>query len=168
MTDEQNKKLIQQIKNKAIMLLGIREHSYKELSEKLSKHFTECPKELMSEILDDLVAKNYLSDERYTELYVRSRQKKYGIQRIKQELKQKGVSADLISEQTEILDDDQQFKNAFELWSKKYKNQLPTDSKEFAKQARFLQSRGFSFSIIGKVLKNLSDLIENSDNLDDF
>ena len=41
--------------------------------------------------------------------------------------------------------------NAKAVWRKKY-NAAPSSREEWAKQARFLQSRGFGFEIIKKVI----------------
>ena len=43
---------------------------------------------------------------------------------------------------------------AHSVWQKKY-GKLPESREEWAKQARFLQSRGFGFDVIKRVLKGM-------------
>ena len=62
--------------------------------------------------------------------------------RIQQELKQKGVSAELIEQ---YLDNNDYWRNiAKEVREKRFGATLPKDYKDIAKQMRFLQYRGFS------------------------
>jgi len=42
------------------------------------------------------------------------------------------------------------------VWEKKY-DSLPTSREDWARQARFLQSRGFGFDVIKKVLNTKKD-----------
>jgi regulatory protein len=66
------------------------------------------------------------------------------------ELREKGVADDLIASAVEEVKANE-FDNAREICRKKYKSS-PTSREEWAKQARFLQSRGFGFDVIKKVL----------------
>ena len=66
------------------------------------------------------------------------------------ELREKGVSQELIETAVEQVKDNE-LDNAFEIWRKKFKVG-PVNHEEWAKQARFLQSRGFCFDVIKKVL----------------
>lgn len=84
-----------------------------------------------------------------------ARRSKYGAQRIAQELKEKGVSADAVAA---ILPElrESELETARAVWAKKF-GVLPQDARERARQMRFLMSRGFSSSIIGKVLHGSGD-----------
>lgn len=106
-------------------------------------------------ILDDFKQRGWLSDERFAEQVSHARQRKFGSQRIANELRQKGVADDVIanaieSAKTNDLD------NARAIWQKKY-GQAPKDKNEWAKQARFLQGRGFGFDIIKRVIAESGD-----------
>ena len=101
-------------------------------------------------ILDDFKAKGWLSDARFTDQMVHARQAKFGVSKIAHELRQKGVSADLVTDAIEKVKVNE-LDNAREIWQKKYKNE-PTNREEWAKQAKFLQSRGFGFDTIKQVL----------------
>lgn len=104
----------------------------------------------MAEILDDFKSRGWLSDTRFTEQLIHARKAKFGSARLKHELREKGIADHL------ILDAIDKFKETEvecgrEVWLKKFKA-LPTSREEWAKQARFLQSRGFGFDVIKKIL----------------
>jgi len=75
-------------------------------------------------------------------------------------LREKGVADDLVAQAVEKVKETE-FENALEIWRKKFK-QNPQNREEWAKQARFLQSRGFGFDVIKKVLNNST---QDEDNL---
>lgn len=78
------------------------------------------------------------------------RQRKFGTNRIANELREKGVSDELIAEAIDAIKDNE-FDNALSVWRKKY-GQAPDGREAWAKQARFMQSRGFGFETIKKVI----------------
>jgi regulatory protein len=99
-------------------------------------------------VIDDLIEKEYLSDERFTEVYIRSRcLRGFGPVKIKAELKNKGVSNHLIQD---YLDPGAAiwFDNAKSEYLKKYAGGPIGDYSSWAKRARFLQSRGFNMDQI--------------------
>ena len=91
-----------------------------------------------------------MSDKRFTEQIVHARQAKFGVAKITHELREKGVSQELIEAAVEQVKGNE-LDNAKEIWRKKFKAS-PASREEWAKQARFLQNRGFGFDIIKKVL----------------
>lgn len=102
--------------------------------------------------MEDFKKRGWLSDERFTEQIVHARKAKFGSARVANELREKGVSDDLIASAVAEVKADE-LSNATEVWRKKY-NSLPKSRDEWTRQARFLQSRGFGFEIIKKVLNN--------------
>jgi regulatory protein len=86
---------------------------------------------------------------------VHARSGRYGSRYIVNELREKGVSAELIEQALPQLQESD-LETARTIWAKKFGKQ-PEDAKERAKQMRFLQSRGFSFPVIAMVLKNVDD-----------
>ena len=133
--------------------MGKREYSYAELGQKLKAYLEEDEDfEQITAILEDFKARGWLSDARFTEQIVHARSHKFGASKIANELREKGVSSDLIESAIEQVKENE-LDNAKEIWRKKFKN--PPDSRdEWARQARFLQSRGFGFDIIKKVLNS--------------
>ncbi len=110
-------------------------------------------------ILEDFKTRGWLSDKRFTEQIVHARQAKFGVAKIAHELREKGVSQELIEAAVEQVKGNE-LDNAKEIWRKKFKA-IPTSRDEWAKQARFLQSRGFGFDTIKSVLNSKDN--DNSD-----
>lgn len=94
-------------------------------------------------VLQQLVDKGLLSDERFAEAYVRMRsQRGYGPQRIRGELHERGVDERLIT--TAIRDQPTDWHRlASQVRVKRFGQESPSDHKERARQMRFLQYRGF-------------------------
>lgn len=103
-------------------------------------------------MLDALEAERLLSDERYTEAYVHSRESRgFGPLRIRAELRERGVDAALVER---YLDQDRERveARAREEHRKKYGSRSPENHSERARQARFLQGRGFPGDVIWRVV----------------
>lgn len=141
------------LRERALGFLSRREYSRLELKRKLSPHAEDAHE--VEALLEDFAARGWLSEARFTEQIVHARRSKYGAQRIVQELKEKGVSADAVAA---ILPElrESELETARAVWAKKF-GVLPRDARERAKQMRFLMSRGFSSGIIGKVLHGNGD-----------
>jgi regulatory protein len=129
--------------------LARREHSRAELQQKLQPYVQEG--ENLNAVLDELEKRNWLSDARAATQWVDAKRGRFGTQRIAHELRQKGIPENLIDETLPQLKETEQ-DAAHEVWQRKF-GVLPLDSKEKAKQIRFLQSRGFSMEVIFKVLR---------------
>jgi len=150
-----------EILHRAVDLLSRREHSHKELHQKLIKKDFDSVD--IYPVLDYLIEKDYLSDERFAESIFRVRvDRGFGWLSIKNELSQKGVCSTIINElnkndeidwylQAELaynkrfntpLDEYFNFKESQSHSSKDKAYQLAV--KEKAKRMRFLQYRGFS------------------------
>lgn len=138
------------LRQRALDYLGKREYSYVELWQKL-KPFAEETDDIPA-LLEDFKKRGWLSDARFTEQMVHARQHKFGSARIAYELREKGIAEHLIEEAIEQVKDSE-LENAKQIWRKKFKT-APASREEWAKQARFLQSRGFGFDLIKKVLSS--------------
>ena len=139
------------LRQRALEYLGKREYSYKELGQKLKPYIDENDDvDSITAILDDFKTRGWLSDVRFTEQMVHARSAKFGSSKIIHELREKGVESTLIECAVEQLKETE-LTSAKEIWQKKYKN-VPVNREEWVKQARFLQSRGFGFDVIKKVL----------------
>ena len=137
------------LRQRALEYLGKREYSAFELANKLKTYADEADD--IPVLITDFKERGWLSDVRFTEHIVRVRQVKFGSAKIANELREKGVSEELITEAVSEVRTSE-LENAAEVWRKKY-NQIASDRNEWAKQARFLQSRGFGFDTIKQVLK---------------
>ena len=127
-----------------------REYSYKELGQKLKTYAEESDD--IPALLDEFREKGWLSDARFTEQIVHARKAKFGSARVAHELREKGIAEDLIADAVASVKAGE-LDHAREIWRKKY-DMPPKTREEWAKQARFLQSRGFGFDIIKKVLNS--------------
>jgi regulatory protein len=139
------------LRARALGLLARREHSAKELQRKLTPHVTEGDD--LEALLQDLIKRGWISDERFAELVVNAKQSRFGSRKLAHELREKGVDENLVLQATTAIDD---LQNAKVVWQKKY-GKSPANRNEWAKQARFLQSRGFGFDVIKQVLKSNED-----------
>lgn len=142
------------MRQRALDYLGKREYSHFELAQKLkafAEDTVESPaSEQISAILEDFKKRGWLSDARFTEQLVHARQARFGSARVANELREKGVADDLIASAVAEVKVNE-LEHAREVCKKKYKAS-PTSREDWAKQARFLQSRGFGFDVIKKVL----------------
>jgi regulatory protein len=138
----------------ALRLLATREYSREELRGKLQARAEEG--ENVEAVLDRMVETGLQSDQRFAESYVRSKGARLGAARIRRELGERGVSGELVATALEetLLDDE--LTRARTVWLKKY-GMLPKDRSDWARQARFLQSRGFPADVIRKLLKEPFD-----------
>lgn len=135
-----------ELRARALRLLARREHTRQELARKLSPHAES--REAVESLLDDLQQRKQLSDERYADLRAHVLGRKYGAARIRQDLKAKGVSDELVARFASPADE---LRKAREILERKYRSPAAT-REERAKRMRFLQSRGFSSEIIFTLL----------------
>ena len=82
------------LRERALRLLARREHARAELARKLSPHADSA--EELEALLDDLVARRLLSDERYVEMRMNSRAARFGNARLAYELRTQGISEELM------------------------------------------------------------------------
>lgn len=126
----------------AVRLLARREHSTRDLKRKLeSKGHAE---DAVDRVLGKLTDKKLLSDERFAASFVAHHGRRgQGPVRIRAELRQQGASDDLI-EAALARSDLNWTAIACEVRARKFGPEPPQGRPERAKQARFLQYRGFS------------------------
>ena len=107
--------------------------------------------------LTELTATGALAEARFTESYVRARAARgKGPVRIRAELAERGVTAE---QSTPALKEVEQDWHALAraVREKRFGPALPTDYKERARQARFLQYRGFDAAQIKSALEGNDD-----------
>ena len=137
------------LKGRALRLLSGREYSRTELERKLAPH-EETPGQL-AEVLDELQAKDFISEARVIESVINRRQAKMGAARIKQELLGKGLGKEAVLDAMASLKATE-LDRARELWRRKFDGPA-ADAAGRAKQMRFLATRGFGGDVIGRVLR---------------
>ena len=138
----------QSLRERAMNFLARREHSVHELIQKLVK--AEFEIDDITNVITRLTEQDLQSDQRFAENYTRYRSNRgFGSQKIRQELKERGVAVDLINDALEQQNIDW-FAIAVTVRSKRFGEQNPDDFKERAKQQRFLQYRGFTHEQINE------------------
>ena len=145
------------LKGRALRLLASREQSRSELEKKLRPH-EETPGQLAL-VLDDLQAKDFISEARVVESVINRRQAKLGASRIRQELFGKGIDKDAVMDAMAGLKATE-FERARELWQKKFASKSDGQALDRAaqtKQMRFLAARGFSGDVIRRVMAGRDD-----------
>lgn len=95
MTEPKNVLSVDTLRQRAMALLGRREYSLAEIRQKL-RPFASDGKRLEA-VLADLVARDWQSDARFAESWVRSHAPRQGVLRLQQDLRQRGVSAEVIA-----------------------------------------------------------------------
>lgn len=136
------------LRGRALRLLSQREHSRAELAAKLRPH-CEATDELDA-LLADLEAKGWLDDKRASDSLVHRKSARFGAARIRQDLQTKGLSPDLIASALAGLQASEAGR-ALSVWQKKFGTPAHTPA-ERAKQMRFLLARGFSASVVSRVV----------------
>ena len=133
---------------RALGYLARREHSRAELARKLSPHAGSADE--LQRLLDDLEQKKLLSDRRFTEVMARSRGDRFGVARVKQELRMHGIDDSLVREAVTALAITE-LQRARAVWRRKF-DTPPAGAAERARQMRFLAQRGFSGEVIRRVV----------------
>lgn len=134
---------------RALRCLALREHSRLELARKLGELGSE---EEVNAELDRLAELGLLSDARFADAYVRAKARRFGAGRLRVELARRGITPELIATAIEESGADGELERAREIHQRKFAA-LPGDAREWARQARFLQGRGFTAEIIRSVLR---------------
>lgn len=145
------------VNSAAMRALSRREYSEFELRSKLERRFDQ---QVVEQVLEALVADHLLSDERFTEVFVRSRiARGQGPTRIRQELRQRGIGDELVSHFLSF-DSDFWLEHAREVVERREDQlaQARSDDPEVRQRARgklgrFLAGRGFPMDVISKILR---------------
>ena len=143
-----------EIRCAVIALLARREYSRAEIEQKYRNKYDE---ELLSRVLDKCQESGYQSDQRFAEMLVRSKTSQgYGLLRILQDGKRKGLSETLLKECIQEQAPDW-FELAVVLCQRKFKEGVDIqDRKLYEKRMRYLLSRGFSYEQAKHAIKSVS------------
>lgn len=144
--------------NSALNSLDYRDHSTREIRQKLMRKFDA---QYVDEAVEKLAELDLINDERYARLYARElfEHKKFGKMRIKSELRARGIAAETVNEAVDELFDEEEPDNIeriVDIIEKKYYNKMNDESgrkKVFAALTRM----GYSFSDIREAMSEFSD-----------
>lgn len=145
----------------ALDLISMRSHSEKELITKLRRKYSQNTAEAVAEKAAEL---GLIDDETFAEMYAREliERKKYGISRVKNELRLKGISSHIIESVLLSLDIDSK-ESIISLVERKYARKL-SDEKGRRQVVAALQRLGYSYSDIKSALNEF----DMSDECEDF
>lgn len=142
----------------ALALLARRDHSSKELQQKLQHRYPERTSEIAA-VLQHLQAQQYQSDTRFAESYLHARLNKgFGLNRIRLELSTKGVSENDIHSLIQQQAPSSAPQVLYKTWLKKFKT-APRTAAEKYKHIQFLRYRGFTQSQINAFFEDLPKLM---------
>ena len=144
------------VKAAALALLAGRDFGRRELAERLTRKG--YPAALVETVLVELAADKSLSEERFVEQFVSQHASRgQGPMRIRVELRERGIESAAIEQ---ALDDTTAdwIESARQARRRRFGAAPPGDFRERAKQARFLQYRGFSSEQIRAALGPGEDL----------
>ena len=144
------------LKGRALRLLSQREHSRAELVAKLAPHVQDGDD--LAAVLDDLQARDFISEARVAESVVHRRAAKLGTQRLVQELRGKGLDEDLVRATADRLRATE-LARAQAVWQQRFGGQPATRPEERARQMRFLAARGFAGDVVRRVVRGAGDEI---------
>ncbi|MDY5212158.1 recombination regulator RecX [Intestinibacter sp.] len=142
-------------KNKALSILSKASQSEKQIRQKLSSDYEE---DTIEKVIEFLQKYKFVDDEDLASRIVNTNVNlnKYGKNKIKQNLYNKGIDKNIIESAIDEIDIDKEFENALYLGKKRYdrlKNEDPR--KAYQKIGNHLAYKGFNYDIIKKVLNKL-------------
>lgn len=158
-----NKNEIFLIKASSLRMLERREHSVKELKDKLLKKGYSIDN--VSSVLENLVELNLLSDERFAEVFVRGRikYKRKSPKSIYFELLKRGVAKELIENELQQLDEEVILDNARELARKKLRSLNNRNSENKLDKLRtHLAYKAYSTRIINQIIEETREEVNNA------
>jgi regulatory protein len=142
------------LRARAIALLARREHAREELRRKLAAHAV--ADDDVEAVLDQLEREGLLSDARYSEQMALRHRGRHGALRLRQKLRGSGVSDTAMAPVVEAARAEEPAQVLVVL---RRKFPLPPgDRVEWARQARYLQNRGFGPEVIRQALRAPSDV----------
>ena len=147
--------LYMKAKNKALNILSKSSQSEKQIRQKLSKDFEE---HTIDRVLEFLQKYKFIDDEDLASRIVNTNVNlnKYGKNKIKQNLYNKGIDKTIIEYAIDEIDTDKEFENALYLGKKRFERLKNEDSKKaYQKIGNHLAYKGFNYDIIKKVLNKL-------------
>ncbi len=137
-----------QIEAICLRLLALRDHSRRELLDKLGSRGFE-PGEA-EPVINAMAEQNWQSDARYAESYIRQRiASGYGPVRIRHELQQRGIA---YADPDAQIGEQGGWQNLLmDVYGKKYGDETSLTQNEWLKRSRFLQQRGFTAEMIKRL-----------------
>ncbi|MHB1457347.1 MAG: regulatory protein RecX [Armatimonadota bacterium] len=148
--------LINKAKERAFKLLDYRKRSISEVEQRLKK--ADYEEDIIKEVIQSLEEMGFLNDEDFTQSWIDSRisGKGMGKNRIKWELRQKGVDDVIADEALSLVDSDSEFDTAMESAERRWhKDHDPDVRSKKRRMASYLARLGFKWETVNRVLSTL-------------
>ncbi|WP_379968493.1 regulatory protein RecX [Epilithonimonas sp. UC225_85] len=144
-----------EIKQKMVNYCVYQDRCHSEVEQKM-RDFLLIP-EAKDEIYLYLIKENYLNEERFTRSYIRGKFyiKHWGRNKIKMNLKQKGINERLISKSMDEIDEEDYEKTVIKIFETYFSTQKGL--KEYQKKSRTIKhllSKGFEYEVILDVIND--------------
>ncbi|MFD0698308.1 regulatory protein RecX [Paenibacillus sp. GCM10027628] len=142
---------------KALRMIGRRQHSSSEVKRKLKEHGFEPP--IIQWTCDTLEQQKYINDEEFAKMWTEHRiySQRKGRNLVRQELQQKGIHKELVQGAMQTIDPDEELQGALKVARTKWKQTSGETIDKKRKTAAFLMRRGYTGSVVSKVLKELNE-----------
>jgi len=138
------------LRDRALGLLARREHARAELARKLAERGFAAA--AVAEVTSALAAEGLVSDARFAAAFVRERiERGWGPLRIRRDLEARGAEPDAVERALAEADADW-VRRAALARARRFGEAAPGDYPEWARQARFLERRGFTREQIRRAL----------------
>lgn len=145
---------------RAINFINYRPRSENEVRKNLNKHKAE--EAVIEEVIERLQKGSMLNDENFAELWIENRSdfRPRGRRALRMELRQKGISDEIIETTLQDLDEDDLAYRAAQKQARKYRN---LDWQNFRKKMNgFLARRGFNYGIISSIIPKVWEEFSSS------
>ena len=143
-----------EVREIAVRYLSRREYGIEELKRKLIQRGAEA--DIADQVVSDCAEQNLVSDERFTEMYVRMRIRRlFGPLKIRGELRQRGIADRVIAEGMQV-DQEIWLDGATQWAARRVRGEL--DFAGRAKLHRSLMNRGFSHEQASTALQSINSV----------
>ena len=142
----------EEIKQKLVNYCVYQDRCHSEVEQKM-RDFLLIP-EAKDEIFLYLIKENYLNEERFTRSYIRGKFyiKHWGRNKIRINLKQKGITEKLISKSMDEIDEQDYLESVNKIYQDYYfKQKGPKDYQKKSKTIKHLMSKGYEYDLIMEV-----------------
>ncbi|MBQ8424798.1 MAG: RecX family transcriptional regulator [Clostridia bacterium] len=138
--------------DKSINYISIRNHSKKELYDKLLKK--DYNRETIENVLEKLEEYHYIDDEKFAKAFI-EQNKKYSKMVLSNKLYQKGIDKEIIDRCLEVVEEDDEFNNCLLVTEKLLKSTKIESFNDKQKLFAKLVRRGFKVDTINNVFSEL-------------
>lgn len=133
--------------NQAVSLLARRPYSTGEIRKNLKNHHYTA--DVIDLVIYKLEKEKLLNDQEFSEIWACNRSARYGVNRLRQELRYKGVSSDTIDNTLSNISDEEQLSAAASLAKKAWSRIRPSEDRRLMRQKVIasLVRKGFDLDI---------------------